>query len=251
MKVSGLKKMADFFTLPLASFFRIAGIGKRIRGGKQLDELSGKQQGGRSAHCSCQYSYTDGFHECISDNAADHGLKTADRSDDTLTDRFNDMEVTEIFRKTLEDLREKAFSNESIAKVMLGLIDLQNKVYPDEAIDVRNIYFVRYGKQKAMAVDFYTNLFDKPEYEDELGLLWRNVFLADDFWNADFTKVRINVRDKKTNKSLETISCSLEDVRKYLLKEISLSEFRRHWSRKKAKDSITGKSSSSRKLKRA
>jgi len=138
-------------------------------------------------------------------------------------------------KAVFEDIKEKSLPNESIAKIVMSLINLQNAVEPEEAVDVRSIHFMRSGKQNTMVIDFYTGHFGKKKYEDQLDRIWRDVFLAEDFWDADFVKVRIGTKDVKTGKSLESVSCSLDDVKRYLLGKISGDEFKACWTRRKAK----------------
>ncbi len=160
--------------------------------------------------------------------------------------------TTEVLKEMFKEIKQKSLSNEDIARIITSLISLQNAVNPSTAIDIRNIHFIKSGKQNTMVIDFYTSEHDKPEFMDELDWVWRDVFLADDFWNADFTKVRINVRNKRSSRSIESITCSPEDIHRYLTKEISPGSFRETWTRKKTK--ATRKESPDkkvRKLKRA
>jgi len=138
-------------------------------------------------------------------------------------------------KTVFEELKEKSLPNESISKIVMSLINLQNAVDPEEAVDVRSIHFMKSGKQNTMVIDLYTEHFGKKKYEGELGRIWRDVFLAEDFWDADFIKVRIGAKDAKTGKSLESISCALDDVKRYLLGEISEEDFKSCWTRRKAK----------------
>lgn len=132
-----------------------------------------------------------------------------------------------------EKIKEKAPSNDSIASIIVSLVNLQNAVTPESAIDVRSIRFMKSRNQNHMVIDLYTDDYGKRLYEEELNRLWDDIFLADNFWNADFVRVRIKVRDKATDKALETISCDFDDVRKYLQGEIPLEEFQARWMRRK------------------
>lgn len=165
-------------------------------------------------------------------------------------------QTVKVLNDMFDDLKEKSMTNESIAKIITSLIHLQNVVDPERAIDVRNIHFMTYGKQNTMVIELYTDNFSTGRYESELNRLWSDVFLAEDFWNADFVKVRINVRDAKSDSALESISCGLDDVKRYLLNEVSMDEFRESWTRKKAaasktKEASQGKKTKSKSLKRA
>lgn len=154
------------------------------------------------------------------------------------------MHTVEALQEMFSDIKGKILPNESIAKIIMGLINLQNAVRPEDAIDIRNIHFMKYGKQNHMVIDLYTADFGAPKHEEELNRLWHDVFLAEDFWNADFVKVRVNVKNKKRGGTLETISCGLDDVRKYLLKQNTLEEFQTSWTRKRPKTGKPGESRS-------
>lgn len=140
---------------------------------------------------------------------------------------------------TLKDIfdkiKEKAPSNESIAKIIVSLVNLQNAVTPEKAIDVRSIHFMKSRNQNHMVIDLYTEEYGRPAYEAELGQLWDDIFLADNFWTADFVRVRVRVHDAAAESALETISCDFADVRRYLQHEISLAEFQQLWTRRKAR----------------
>ncbi|HZD60204.1 MAG TPA: hypothetical protein VE439_07105, partial [Anaerolineae bacterium] len=131
------------------------------------------------------------------------------------------------------------------------LINLQNAAGPKRAIDVRGIRFVKAGHKNVMEIDLYADDYGRPAHEDELSGLWDNVFLARDFWNADFEKVRVTVRNRESDDLLETISCDFEDVSRYLLKEISLAEFQDCWDREQEENARGGKLVRLRWLKRA
>lgn len=143
------------------------------------------------------------------------------RTADTLKDLF-------------ENIKDSSPSNKDIARIIISLINLQNAVDPKRAVDVRSIRFMKSGDQGTMEIDFCTDEYGKSTYEDGLSRLWGNIFLAENFWNADFVKVRVTTRDKESNEPLEVISCNFDDVSKYLLKEISLGEFQASWSRRRA-----------------
>lgn len=136
-------------------------------------------------------------------------------------------------RDIFDKIKEKSPSNESIAKVIVSLVNLQNAVTPERAIDIRNIYFMKSRNQNHMVIDFYTENYGRPAYGQELRQLWDDIFLAENFWNADFVRVRVKVMDKVTEEPLETISCDFSDVRRYLQNEISLEEFQQLWMRRK------------------
>lgn len=156
--------------------------------------------------------------------------------------------IIEIFEK----IKVHSPSNEGIAKIIISLINLQNAVSPEEAVDVRSIHFMKSGNQNTMVIDFYTDNFGNPAYEEELERLWGNIFLAENFWNADFVRVRVSARAKSSGEALEVISCNLEDVSRYLLKDISIDEFHTCWVRRKAKSEGKAKKSvKPEKLKRA
>ncbi|MBE0448220.1 MAG: hypothetical protein IBX64_09010 [Actinobacteria bacterium] len=152
------------------------------------------------------------------------------------TDAIEIVRAADVLKDLFEKIKDNSLSNEDIAKITISLINLQNAVTPEKAIDIRSIHFTRLGNQDIMEIDLYTGDYGKPAYEDELNRLWDKVFLAENFWNADFAKVRINARDKNSNKSLEIISCNFEDVSRHLLEEILLDEFRACWSRRRVKD---------------
>lgn len=160
--------------------------------------------------------------------------------------------TTEVLKEMFKEIKQKSLSNEDIARIITSLISLQNAVNPSTAIDIRNIHFIKSGKQNTMVIDYHTSEYDKPGFMDELDWVWRDVFLAEDFWNADFTKVRVNVRNKRSSRSIESITCNPEDIRRYLTKEISPGSFQETWVVKKTK--VSRKESSDkkvRKLKRA
>ncbi|HEY3374893.1 MAG TPA: hypothetical protein VGK02_07530 [Candidatus Aquicultor sp.] len=140
----------------------------------------------------------------------------------------------EALRDVFANIKDESISNDTVAKVITGLINLQNVIHPEQAVDVRNIHFMKYGANNTMVIDLYTAVYGKPAHGEELTRLWRDVFLADDFWNADFAKVRINVRDKKSGELCEVILCGLDDVRSYLLREVSIEAFKQSWTRKPA-----------------
>lgn len=160
--------------------------------------------------------------------------------------------ATGVLKEMFKEIKQKFLSNEDIAKIITSLISLQNVVDPGTAVDVRNIHFIKSGLHNTMVIDFYTSEYDKPGFVDELAQVWRDVFLAEDFWNADFTKVRVNVRNKKSSRAIESITCSPEDIRKYLAKDISLDGFQETWIIKKTKASCKEPADKKvRKLKRA
>jgi len=243
MKTSKLKKITALLAA-VTSVLTVVGLSVKA---KSEEECS---CAGASGQCGCKEVESE-LH------VPEPSVKKVSRVRKIGVRKSKAIDATEIARSadTLKDIfekiREKSPSNESIAKVIISLINLQNAVDPDRAIDVRSIHFMKSGDQNTMVIDLYTGGYGKPVYEDELCRLWGDIFLAENFWNADFVRVRVTARNKKSGEPLETISCSFENVRKYLLKEISLEEFQSHWSRRKAKVEKVSKSTKPKKLKRA
>ncbi|HCH00220.1 MAG: hypothetical protein A2074_01820 [Candidatus Aquicultor primus] len=229
MSAGKLKRICTFL-FAAASVFAITSIFMRLR-----EEV---------VHtCSC------GEHDCDCDNHNNKKwfnvpellVETISHANGARARRASQVETqageinrtAETLKDIFEKIKEKSPSNDSIAGIIVSLVNLQNAVTPESAIDVRSIHFMKSRNQNHMVIDLYTDHYGKRLYEEELNRLWDDIFLADNFWNADFVRVRIKVRDKKTEKALETISCDFDDVRKYLQGEIPLEEFQGRWMRRK------------------
>ncbi len=232
MKLSGSKKITAIFAA-LASAIAITGLAMRNR--EEHHECSCTDAG-----CGCGDTFEELHIPEPSVQKVSRVKKLGTRKADT--DSATGMRTAEVLKDMFDDIKGKTLPNESIAKIIMSLINLQNAVRPDDAIDIRNIHFMKYGKQNHMVIDLYTANFGSPRYEEELHRLWRDVFLAEDFWNADFVKVRVTAKNKKSGDTLETISCSLDDVRAHLLKHSSIEEFQASWTRKPAKSGKAGDS---------
>ncbi|MHB8842655.1 MAG: hypothetical protein ACYC56_12885 [Candidatus Aquicultor sp.] len=232
MKLSGSKKITAIFAA-LASAIAITGLAMKNR--EEHHECSCADAG-----CDCGDTFEELHVPEPSVQKVSRVKKLGTRKANT--DSATGMRTTEVLKDMFNEIKGKTLPNESIATIIMSLINLQNAVKPDDAIDIRNIHFMKYGKQNHMVIDLYTAHFGAPRYEEELHRLWHDVFLAEDFWNADFVKVRVTAKDKKSGDTLETISCNLDDVRRYLLKQSSIEEFQASWTRKPAK---SGKASDS------
>lgn len=130
-------------------------------------------------------------------------------------------EITDIISELQTASNEDLLTDESVASIVLQLVGLKNLIDPLEKVDIRNIHFMNDGKHDSMVVELITSTYGAPAYDEELSRLWREIFPAENFWNADFAKVRINVKDTETGNAIETISCSVDDVKRYLRDEIS------------------------------
>ena len=228
MKLSGSKKITAIFAA-LASTIAITGLTMKNKQGHHECSCA-------DAGCDCNDTFEELHVPEPSVQKVSRVRKLGTRKADT--DPATGTRTVEVLMDMFNEVKGKTLPNESIAKIIMSLINLQNAVRPEDVIDIRNIHFMKYGKQNHMVIDLYTAHFGAPRYEEELNRLWHDVFLAEDFWNADFVKVRVAAKDKKSGDSLETISCSLDDVCKYLLKQSSAEEFQSSWTRKRAK---TGK----------
>jgi hypothetical protein len=134
-------------------------------------------------------------------------------------------EIAEILNEMQVKSNEDLLTNEGMAKVVLQLVGLKNLIDPAKKVDIQNIHFMNDGKHSSMVIELFTSTYGAPAYDNELLRLWREAFPAEDFWNTDFTKVRVNVKDADTGNAIETVSCSADDVQRYLRDEISEERF--------------------------
>ncbi|MBI4734397.1 MAG: hypothetical protein HY779_06285 [Rubrobacteridae bacterium] len=163
--------------------------------------------------------------------------KTGSRDSRNVADYRNPQEgIAEILNEMNMENSEDLLTNERIAQVVLQLIGLRNLVDPGSKVDVKNIHFVDDGNDKSMVIEMHTSTYGAPAYDDELAKLWAEVFPANDFWNEDFSKIRINVKEAGTEQGIETVLCKVDDLRRFICKEINEEQFQSRCKHKKAKN---------------
>jgi hypothetical protein len=86
-----------------------------------------------------------------------------------------------------------------------------------------------------MVVEMFTSTYGAPAYDDELSRVWREVFPAQGFWNESFARVRVNVKEAGSENPIETVSCSLEDIKRYLNKDLDEEQLESRCKHKRAK----------------